>query len=611
MEYEITDERRNYLDARGYIIVTACPGSGKTTSIVAKLRNVAQYCADQYGRHTGFACLSFTNKACSELKDKYKVMHEGPLRFPNVVSTIDSFIMQMVVLPFWYLCDLCKKKPVVVNDSETLNRLYYVKYSKNGTWNETPIQSLRSFGQLPYNKMPAKVSRNRKGYAWNHNDVEAANDIAYCEAAFKYRLEKGFINSSDALWIACDILESHAEVARAITKRFPYIIVDEAQDNSDLHFHFFQLLKDAGLENLEFVGDACQSIYGFREADPSHLKAMINSGEWTVLPLSECRRSNQRIIDVYSKLRPAGLNAITSLHVEDKGVPIIVYKYDDLNVKDTIQDFHQRCDDCGLKSRSVLARGVSDCKKLAGVKDLKFKYWKDTAPYLIINAVFEFEAGEMDSAFRRIRLLLSRYVCEDEFDYEARRKYVHKVENDVQMNAKIFSFMQRIPSLSLSFTDWTDQTTALLQSHFGLRNRPEFVVYKRQDGYVMREEANRPVEYYHSSSECNSKFHRGVETIHSVKGATLDAVLLFLSFRSYKESISLKDFPRHQIATMNERQRMIYVACSRATQFLAFAVPSNVNDADIDAAFNGIEIEKIIIKPKGELNFDTAAEVQS
>lgn len=603
MDYEITDERRNYLDARGYIILTACPGSGKTTSIVAKLRDVAQYCVEQYGMHTGFACLSFTNKACAELKDKYRMMHEEPLRFPNMVSTIDSFIMQMVVLPFWYLCDLCKQKPVIVNDSEALNRIYYVKYFANEKWNEALTPMLRRFGETPHSKMPAKVSRNRTGYAWDHNVVTTANDFAYCEAAFKYRLEKGFINSNDALWIACSILEAHTEVARAITKRFPYIIVDEAQDNSDLHFHFFKLLKDAGLENIEFVGDVCQSIYGFREADPSHLDAMMASGEWTVLPLSECRRSNQRIIDVYSKLRPVGLNAIRSLHVVDKGIPIVVYKYDDVNVKDTIRDFHQKCDACGLESRSVLARGVSACKTLAGVKDLEFKYWKDTAPYLIIKAVFEFRDGEMDSAFRKIRLVISRYVCGDEYDFDGRRKFIHEIENDVQMNAKIFGFIKRIPSLSLSFTDWSDQTTTLLQSHFGFGKRPEFVVYKRQEGYVMREEANRPVEYYHSSNERNSEFHRGVETIHSVKGATLDAVLLFLSSRSNKETITLKDFPRQQIATMNEKQRMIYVACSRATQFLAFAVPSDVSDADIDAAFRGIEIEKKVIHLQGELVF--------
>ena len=604
MDYEITDERRKYLDARGHIILTACPGSGKTTSIVAKLHDVAQYCMEQYGKYTGFACLSFTNKACAELKDKYRVMHEEPLRFPNVVSTIDSFIMQMVVLPFWYLCDLCKRKPVIVNDIEALNRIYYVKYYANEKWNEALTPMLRPFGETPHSKMPAKVSRNRTGYAWDHNGVTTANGIAYCEAAFKYRLEKGFINSSDALWIACNILEANMEVACAIAKRFPYIIVDEAQDNSDLHFHFFKLLKDAGLENLEFVGDVCQSIYGFRDADPSHLEAMMASGEWTVLPLSECRRLNQRIIDVYSKLRPAGLGAITSFHVEDKGVPIVVYKYDEANVKDIIQDFHQRCDDCGLETRSVLARGVRACKTLAGVKDLKFKYWKDTAPYLIIEAVFEFRDGEMDSAFRKIRLVISRYVCGDEYDFDGRRKYIHEIENDVQMNAKIFGFMKRMPSLSLSFTDWTDQTTALLQSHFGFGKRPEFVVYKKQVGHVMREEANMPVEYYHSSSENNSEFHRGVETIHSVKGATLDAVLLFLSSRRNKETITLKDFPRQQIATMNEKQRMIYVACSRATQFLAFAVPSNVSDADIDAAFRGIEIEKRVINLQDELAFE-------
>ena len=54
---------------------------------------------------------------------------------------------------------------------------------------------------------------------------------------------------------------------------------------------------------------------------------------------------------------------------------------------------------------------------------------------------------------------------------------------------------------------------------------------------------------------------------------------------------------------MNEKQRMIYVACSRATQFLAFAVPSDVSDADIDAAFRGIEIEKKVIHLQGELVF--------
>lgn len=106
--------------------------------------------------------------------------------------------------------------------------------------------------------------------------------------------------------------------------RFPYIIVDEAQDNSELHFEFFKLLKRTGLQNLEFVGDICQSIYGFNNAKPELLQSMMVEDEWNVLPLSECRRSNQRIINLYSKLKSSDVPTITSHDVEDKGVPIVM-----------------------------------------------------------------------------------------------------------------------------------------------------------------------------------------------------------------------------------------------------------------------------------------------
>lgn len=49
------------------------------------------------------------HKACAELKQKYMEQHDERLVFPNEVLTIDSFIMQYVVLPFGYLCDACKK----------------------------------------------------------------------------------------------------------------------------------------------------------------------------------------------------------------------------------------------------------------------------------------------------------------------------------------------------------------------------------------------------------------------------------------------------------------------------------------------------------------------
>ena len=601
MEYDLTPQRQAYLDARGHTILTACPGSGKTTSIVKKLRVVSQYCAVRYGKHTGFACLSFTNKACAELKQKYREMHDEKLTFPNEVLTIDSFIMQYVVLPFWYLCEACKKKPIVVNEEDILDHIYYNNVQIAGKWQRYPVMELRQYSKIMYSKKPSIVSIDKAAFKWNHKVVTNANEKSYCRAAILYRLSKGYVTSSDALWMACYILKHHQEVSRALISRFPYIIVDEAQDNSELHFEFFNLLKSAGLQNLEYVGDVCQSIYGFNNARPELLQAMMAEQGWNVLPMSECRRSNQRIIDLYSKLKSSDVPTITSHGVIDKGIPIVVYKYDEGNVRDIIRDFYQVCDDNELSKRIILARGVNKCKTLAGVKDVDFKYWKSDLPYLLIDAVFALEASDMDYAFRKIRLVLSRLIAKDSPD--AKRQFIHEIEHNKDWNAKIFRFLKQIPSFSLSFKEWSEQTCVLLHDFWELDEQPMFVPYQRQVGYKMKEMENVPVERFHQSRDEGSDYHKSIDTIHAVKGATLDAVLLFLSANSKGQGISLNDFPRRSVRYMTESQRMIYVACSRAVNFLALAVPKSIADENIKRTLAGVDIDIRYINLQGELTF--------
>ena len=601
MEYDITLQRQAYLDARGYTILTACPGSGKTTSIVKKLLMVSRYCEENYGRHTGFACLSFTNKACAELKQKYMEMHGEKLTFPNEVLTIDSFIMQYVVLPFWYLCSICKKKPMVINEKDVLERVYYNNVEIDGKWHQYPVMELRKYANLMHNKKPSFISIEKTAFKWNHKVVNNADEVKYCKAAIIYRLNNGFITSGDALWIACYILKHHQEVSKALVARFPYIIVDEAQDNSELHFEFFRLLKSAGLQNLEYVGDICQSIYGFNNARPELLQSMMKEDEWNVLPLSECRRSNQRIIDLYSKLKSNDIPDITSFGVEDKGIPIVVYKYDDNNVKDIIRDFYKVCDDNELFSRIILARGINKCKELSGVKDVNFKYWKSELPYLLIDAVFALEACDIDCAFRKTRLALSILFKGDKLD--ARRQFIHEIEHDIDWNAKIFDFLRQIPSFSLSFKEWGEKTCVLLNDYWELKERPIFVPYQKKNGYNMKEMANMPVERFHLSRDKDSEYHKSIDTIHAVKGASLDAVLLFLSSDSRGQGVSLNDFPHKVIENMTESQRMIYVACSRARQFVALAVPKSIADVKIRRILAGVDVAIRNVNLQGELNF--------
>ena len=314
--------------------------------------------------------------------------------------------------------------------------------------------------------------------------------------------------------------------------------------------------------------------------------------------------SNQRIIDLYSKLKAAGLPAIRSHQVEDLNIPIIVYKYDDDNIRDIIRDLYLECDARNQEKRIVLARGTNKCKELSGIKDLKFRYWKTEIPYLLIDAIFSYEENEMDLAFRKIRQVLGLLKYGD--NHEARRSFIHEIEHDIDYNTKIVRFIKQIPSLSLSFTEWTTQTTHLLQNYWGLDNLPMFETYQKKtdnQGRGIREIADLPVEKYHQSNSKDGEYSKCVDTIHAVKGATFDAVLLFLSKDSRGESLSLRDFPIKPVAVMNESQRLIYVACSRAKQFLALAVPEFIKDNEIRNTL-GANVVIRDINIQGELEFD-------
>lgn len=602
MEYELTPQRLAYLEARGHIVLSACPGSGKTTSIVRKLYDIAGYCNEKYGSHAGYACLSFTNTAAEELTEKYYQMHGERLHFPHVVSTIDSFIMQNVVLPFWYLCKFCGSKPIVVNEADVLDKIYNTYVWMNDHYDVYPAMIFRDYRTIFYQKRPALVEKAAQGYKWNHSVVTDNREQKYCDAAFKYRLSKGYITSTDALWMACHILLQHKWVAESLVARFPYIIVDEAQDNSQMQFVFFEILRKAGLENLEYVGDICQSIYEFRDARPDLLEKIMKMEGWTMLPLSECRRSNQRIINLYSKLKPAFIQTITSHGVKDLNIPIMVYKYDESNVKDIIRNFYSTCDSHQLEKRIILARGIPMCKHLAGVRDRNFEYWKSPLPNMLIEAKFAFDNNDMEKAFRKIRIVLAELMFNDD-QYPQKKEFIVQIEKDIVYNGRIYEFLKIIPDFSLSFADWTAETEELLQKYWNLVNRPNLEAFKRKKGYTMKDMALKPVEQFYMSNNKESEFRKNVDTIHSVKGATMDAVLLFLSADSKSQNISLNDFPDKPLVSMKEGQRLIYVACSRASQYLALAVPSTVADEKIAIALKGIDYQIKKISLQQELDF--------
>ncbi|MBK3582259.1 ATP-dependent helicase [Streptomyces sp. MBT57] len=76
-----------------------------------------------------------------------------------------------------------------------------------------------------------------------------------------------------------------------------YLIIDEVQDNSV--FEFIYLLKYISKhgESLFIVGDASQTLYEFRSANPRALNTLEGSGVFATFKLTTNYRSNQEILD--------------------------------------------------------------------------------------------------------------------------------------------------------------------------------------------------------------------------------------------------------------------------------------------------------------------------
>ena len=585
MDYEITPQREAYLNARGHIILMACPGSGKTTSIVYKLGIVCDYCHNEYGSHTGVACLSFTNKACGELHDKFTLFYHRRLKFPHIISTIDSFITQQILFPFGYLLGRWNGLPTIVNDEKQLHDIYFITVVKDGK--DVIIPLIKGYNDLLYKYPPEKISYDLDGFKFNNKAVN--NQIKeYCKKVIEYRINKGIVTSQDVLWTSYVLLKKFPRISNIIANRYPYVIIDEAQDLSGLQYMIFDQLKSSGLKNIEYIGDLCQSIYGFRNANPELLNSLCKSEDWTTLYLSENRRSNQRIIDFFSMLMPVDIPNIESYGTDDLNVPITIYRYNKTNITEIRNDFKDTCQRYGLERNIVLSRGDSLCKELSGVGS-KIEFWKSTIPYVIIESQLAFSNNRIPDALRYLRWVWAELIFKST-QYKEKREFLNLYNTDIESNSTLIHCLRMMPGLNESFGAWTDKAQQNLKRCFNLQQTPDFKIKKRIKDYNIKDIARTPIEQYYSSNLLNSDYRNNIQTIHAVKGATYDAVLLFLSSDSRGGNISLKDFPKSRPDVMTEKQRLLYVALSRATQFLAMAVPDNISVDCIKKQFYGHDI---------------------
>ncbi len=145
--------------------------------------------------------------------------------------------------------------------------------------------------------LPAERGRGREagGDDASHAELEAIEVLFLVYRTYEDALRaEGLRDFDDLILEVIDALERVPEFRRRCRERFRFLLVDEFQDTNRIQLDLIRLLAAESFGNVAAVGDAKQSIYGWRDAEIENIRTRFPGRR---LPLTHNRRSYQEILD--------------------------------------------------------------------------------------------------------------------------------------------------------------------------------------------------------------------------------------------------------------------------------------------------------------------------
>lgn len=224
MELKALDEpRRDFLKSMNTIDVSACPGSGKTTLVVAKLAILARHWKS---RTQGICVLSHTNAAREEIERRLGGSDIGQrlLRYPHYIDTIHGFTGRFLASPW-----LRSKGITLAAIDDELT--HTARRKALTSWEYGGMKKAFDSAYLNVEKLRIETvdfDNPLAGRAFHFAPHTATYKSA--SKALSHAAKTGHFCFDEIFVLANALLDEEPAVAEALRVRFPCILVDEMQD---------------------------------------------------------------------------------------------------------------------------------------------------------------------------------------------------------------------------------------------------------------------------------------------------------------------------------------------------------------------------------------------
>lgn len=244
---------------QGPLLIMAGAGSGKTRVLTHRM---AYILAEEEVHPWNILAITFTNKAAREMKERVSKL-VGPQAEDMWVSTFHSMCVRILRRDIEILG--YQRSFTICDPSEQ----------------QTAMKRILKKLDIDSEKYDYRMILNRISQAKNDlEDVEEFNKkhtgyveqiIGKCYREYQKELAKSMtLDFDDLIMLTVQLFQKHPETLQYYQQKFQYIHVDEYQDTNHAQYRLVTMLAKK-FKNICVVGDADQSIYGWRGADMSNI----------------------------------------------------------------------------------------------------------------------------------------------------------------------------------------------------------------------------------------------------------------------------------------------------------------------------------------------------